>query len=304
MQTLRSNLLIIHHFLSGQTRRNIIAIALMGIALLGLLDYWSGSEITVSLFYLIPIFVATWYSSLSVGYVLTGISIIVWVVSNALAGEKYTYEVIRYWNAFVRLAFFGLNVFILDTLKNTLVGEQLLARTDSLTGAYNRRAFYGLAEMEILRSRRYSHPFTIAYFDLDDFKMVNDRFGHQAGDTVLREFTRIVQANTRETDLLARLGGDEFSILLPETDEAGAKKVIRKLQMTLSEKGDLESTWPTVSIGVVTFMSSPESVDEMLQVADSAMYKAKSLGKKQALFALADTEKHLENRGRNNPYPL
>jgi diguanylate cyclase (GGDEF)-like protein len=296
MQTLRSILLHIHRFLSGQSRRNIIAIALMGIALLGLLDYWSGSEITVSLFYLIPIFVATWYCGLNAGYILTGVSIITWVVANSLAGEKYTYETIRYWNAFVRLVFFGLNVFLLDTLKNTLNDEQQLARTDSLTGAYNRRAFYSLAEMEILRSRRYSHPFTIAYFDLDDFKTVNDRFGHQVGDAVLREFARNIQANTRETDLLARLGGDEFAILLPETDEAGTKKVIRKLQMKLSEKGDLDSTWPTVSIGVITFMSSPGSVDEMLQVADRAMYKAESQGKNQALFARADTDKHLENR--------
>jgi len=245
---------------------------------------------------LIPIFLATWYSNLRTGYILTGVSIITWVVSNNLAGEKFSYEAIRYWNAFVRLAFFGLNVFLLDTLKKTLNDEQRLAHTDSLTGAFNRRAFYRLAEIELLRSRRYFHPFTIAYFDLDDFKTVNDRFGHQVGDAVLHDFIEIVQANTRETDLLARLGGDEFVILLPETDQAGAKQAIRKLQMGLSREWNLESESLTVSIGVVTFTSSPGSVDEMLQVADNAMYKSKSLGKNQALFSLADTEKKLENR--------
>jgi diguanylate cyclase (GGDEF)-like protein len=286
----------IHHFLSRQDRKFIIIIVSISIAFLGWLDYLSGSEITLSFFYLIPIFIATWYSDLKTGFTFTGISILTWVISNGMAGEKFSYETIRYWNAFVRFVFFSFNVFLLDSLKKALIEEQLLAFTDSLTGAYNRRAFYRLAEMEMLRSRRYSHPFTIAYFDLDDFKTVNDHYGHQGGDTVLRDFIKILQTNTRDTDLLARLGGDEFVIILPETDGAGAKKAIHKLQLVLSKEWVLEKEILSVSVGVVTYKSPPKTVDKLLLPADRAMYKAKSLGKNQAVFVLADYEQELEKR--------
>lgn len=162
----------------------------------------------------------------------------------------------------------------------------MLAQTDSLTALYNRRAFYHLAEMEIVRSRRFARPFTIAYLDIDDFKSINDRFGHLAGDVLLHDFARLIASNLRETDIFARMGGDEFVVLLPETDQANARIVIHKLQAVLSEQWKLESSVQKVSIGVVTYRSAPASVDEMLLKADRAMYKAKSLGKSQAFFQI------------------
>jgi diguanylate cyclase (GGDEF)-like protein len=281
---MRSFLLVIQHFLSKQSRKNLVMIALGVIAFLGWLDYWSGDEITLSFFYLLPVFAVTWYVDVRSGYVLTVISITTWVISNWFAGETYTYELIRYWNALVRLIFFSLNVFLLGTLKRALINEQMLSRTDSLTGAYNRRAFYHLAEMEILRSRRFNRPFSVAYFDVDNFKETNDHLGHHAGDSLLCDFTNIINASTRETDLLARLGGDEFVILLPETDETGARKVINKLQLALSERWASDHSPQTVSIGVISFNSVPNTVDEILLQTDRAMYEAKVLGKNQAVF--------------------
>ena len=284
---MRSVLFFIHRILSKQSKKSIILLALMMIAFLGWLDYWSGDEIALSFFYLASIFVSTWYVSLSSGYALTLISITLWVLSNKLAGETYTYEIIRYWNALIRLLFFGFTAFLLNTLKRALSDAQLLAQTDPLTGVYNRRAFYRLAEMEIFRSQRYAHPLTVVYFDIDNFKTINDRLGHLIGDTLLCDFTRVLGPNLRKTDILARLGGDEFVILFPEMEQGNVRSVIHKLQVVFSEQWRWENSGQTISIGVVTFMSAPATVDEMLAKADHAMYEAKSLGKNQVIFRTA-----------------
>ena len=135
-----------------------------------------------------------------------------------------------------------------------------------------------LAEMEIHRARRYDRPFTVIYIDLDDFKMVNDRFGHAMGDKLLRSLAQALHKKIRTTDLVARLGGDEFGILLPETGPEVAELIVRRLQdagFTLLEKG-----WPVpFSMGVVTFLKPPASVDEMLIASDTVMYAAKENGK-------------------------
>lgn len=273
-----------HRFLSEQSKSRIITITFVAIALLGWLDYWSGNEFTLSIFFLVPILISTWYVNLKTGYIISGISVIFWLVTNKLTGDAPFYSVFLYWNAIVRLLFFCLPSFLADQLKRALTNERMLAQTDPLTGVCNQRAFYRLAEIEISRSRRYAHPFMIAYLDIDNFKMVNDRLGHLAGDALLRDFARILTANLRQTDILARLGGDEFAILFPETGPEDARVVIHKLQAVLLEQWQFENLVQTVSIGVVTFPSFSGLVDEMLKDADRAMYSAKSLGRNRAYF--------------------
>src|SRR5437773_2624774 len=113
--------------------------------------------------------------------------------------------------------------------------ERELARRDALTGAPNARAFYELAGAEIARARRYIHPFSVAYLDLDDFKLVNDRLGHLAGDAVLRSVARALGGVLRASDVVARLGGDEFAVLLPEAGAAPARLATDKLRQALAE---------------------------------------------------------------------
>ena len=133
--------------------------------------------------------------------------------------------------------------------------------------------------MEINRARRYKHPFTMVWIDLDNFKRVNDCFGHTTGDTLLRLVARTIQENIRATDTLARLGGDEFAILLPETGRDVAEVIMQKVQK-INLDIMREHGWPvTLSIGVVTFTSSPSTVDETLRIADRLMYAAKNNGK-------------------------
>jgi diguanylate cyclase (GGDEF)-like protein len=133
--------------------------------------------------------------------------------------------------------------------------------------------------MEINRARRYDHPFTVVCIDLDNFKTVNDCFGHSTGDILLRLVARTIQENIRATDTVARLGGDEFAILMPETGRDVAEVILQKVR-----KINLEIMrnhgWPvTLSIGVVTFTSPPSTVDETLRISDQLMYSAKNNGK-------------------------
>src|SRR4030042_6961301 len=109
----------------------------------------------------------------------------------------------------------------------------MFARKDFLTGIPNRQAFFEIAGIEINRCRRHGYPLTIAYIDCDNFKVINDRFGHQTGDNLLCSVANTLQKSIRVTDIVARLGGDEFAILLPETGYEPAEVVIRKIQKIL-----------------------------------------------------------------------
>src|SRR6266487_1236022 len=157
--------------------------------------------------------------------------------------------------------------------------ERELARQDALTGGPNARAFYEVAGAEIARARRYIHPFSVAYLDLDDFKLVNDRLGHLAGDAVLRSVARALSGVLRSSDVVARLGGDEFVVLLPEAGAAPARLATEKLRGALADVVPAHGWRMTASIGVATFLVPPESVDQLLAAVDRLMYRAKQGGK-------------------------
>jgi diguanylate cyclase (GGDEF)-like protein len=131
---------------------------------------------------------------------------------------------------------------------------------------------------------RYKRPFTIAYLDLDDFKQVNDSLGHDAGDNLLRCVALSIKANIRSSDALARIGGDEFVILLPETNEDQAQSVVQKLGGALHAALQKENWAVSFSIGVVTYIRPPATVDEMLVKADHMMYAAKREGKNKVRY--------------------
>jgi diguanylate cyclase (GGDEF)-like protein len=193
----------------------------------------------------------------------------------------------------LRFGFFYIGTQLLADLNARLKSEEELARVDSLTRIPNRRYFYELADTEIRRSLRYQRPFTVAYIDLDNFKLVNDRYGHHVGDAILLDVANLIDTNLRKFDMVARLGGDEFAILLPETGMDSARQVILRLQNVLLNEMHSHD-WPvTFSIGVVTFTQQPRSVDEMLQEVDRLMYAAKNTGKnsvKHDLFEPVDQE--------------
>lgn len=164
-------------------------------------------------------------------------------------------------------------------LHTAIERERTLAHTDALTGAANRRFFVDMVQREIDRALRYVHVFCLAYVDLDNFKAVNDRWGHSSGDDLLRSVVEAMSSHLRATDLLARLGGDEFALLLPETGAEGAVTTLRKMRDSVSEAMTPRG-WPvTLSVGVLTCRQMPATVDDLVRAADALMYRAKSNGK-------------------------
>ena len=171
---------------------------------------------------------------------------------------------------------------LLDTIH---AREQIsnLADTDDLTGIWNKRYFRRQLPQEIERSRTFNVPLSLLLFDIDDFKQINDGFGHVIGDVVLSELTGVVRETLRPTDVLARFGGDEFAIILPHTDARGAiavaervMKRVRALAIPTDEEGAIQCS---VSIGIAEYHADDVSANDLIRRADEKLYVSKRQGK-------------------------
>ena len=160
---------------------------------------------------------------------------------------------------------------------------QLLANTDALTGALNRRRFMELGNLILARASHDRSPMSVLMLDIDDFKKINDRYGHQTGDEVLRMFAGICLKSLRPTDMLARWGGEEFVALLPATAPADAVLISARLCAAIAEgRVATDQDTPlgvTVSVGVAANLDGTDRLETLLSLADAAMYEAKLAGK-------------------------
>ncbi len=154
------------------------------------------------------------------------------------------------------------------------------AFTDHLTGLANRRRFERQLRREVARTNRYAHPFCLLLIDLDEFKQINDSFGHATGDEVMRRVARVLQAETRGIDTAARIGGEEFAIILPETGFSAGVEVARRLRCSLKRAKMPEPVAQvTASFGVAEFPACARDAEELLRAADVALYRAKNRGR-------------------------
>jgi diguanylate cyclase (GGDEF)-like protein len=158
-----------------------------------------------------------------------------------------------------------------------------LASYDELTGIMSRRAFFNGAERLHVLMRRQNKPLTLAYLDLDDFKEVNDTFGHVMGDAVLKAFTDVISSMLRRSDIVGRIGGEEFALILPDTDIDGARHLLEQIRNKASEQtvvvGHAQTSF-TVSVGLAfSNNQSINSLSALIEQADKALYQAKSKGK-------------------------
>lgn len=156
------------------------------------------------------------------------------------------------------------------------------SNTDPLTGALNRRLLFNNLEDAIERKKRSDTPATLMIFDLDHFKSINDRFGHEKGDEVLKLFTEIVQKRKRPMDQFYRLGGEEFLLFLPDTKESGAVVFAEEIRLNISEKIKLEDHKITVSIGV-SELEEEEMIENWIDRADKNLYIAKQKGRNRTI---------------------
>ena len=157
-----------------------------------------------------------------------------------------------------------------------------LATTDELTLSCNRRHFIELAESQIQRAKRGKHPLALAFLDLDNFKNVNDRFGHLAGDKTLADFAKLVFENIRTFDIFSRMGGEEFALLMPETNQGAALGVMERLREIVEKNNillDENSFSITISSGVTELLNESDTLESLLHRADHALYAAKDAGR-------------------------
>jgi diguanylate cyclase (GGDEF)-like protein/PAS domain S-box-containing protein len=172
-----------------------------------------------------------------------------------------------------------------DITERKILEEELQrqARLDFLTGLSNRRSFMDRGEAELLRASRYEIPLSILMLDIDHFKQINDTYGHQAGDLVLKSLAKTIQVVLRNVDIIGRLGGEEFASVFPETGIEKATEVAERLREVISAT---EVTLPegikihfTVSIGVAALLDKNSNIDMLLNEADKALYRAKQAGR-------------------------
>jgi diguanylate cyclase (GGDEF)-like protein len=157
--------------------------------------------------------------------------------------------------------------------------RELASRSDELKGIENWRTFYECADTEFERARRYGHPFSLCYFDLDDFKEVSDRFGPEVAEAMLRSLAESARGSLRSSDVLGRLGSDVFALLLPEIGPDAAEAVIHKLARALNA-ASLENGLPlTITGAVVTCLQPAESLEAVIGAADRLLSGARSAGK-------------------------
>lgn len=272
-------------YFERQSPLQMMAVSYGLIVVFGFVDYLTGPEIAFSVFYFLPVALSTYYVSRQTGLVVALVSAVAWFLADRATGYIYTQPLAAYWNTLMRLVSFAVVALLLALLREALDHEKLIARSDFLTGAANARSFCELTRQEINRSLRYGHPFAVVHLDVDHFKEVNDTLGHSAGDDLLCLIVQTMQANLRETDVVARLGGDEFAVLLPQAEQERAKAVAQKVQQKLREAVE-KGRWPvSFSIGVLTCLAPPETVDEFLTVdellkaVDKLTYAAKNSGK-------------------------
>ncbi len=256
-----------------------ITFAVISIFIIESLDYFSGPDIELSIFLLVPILaVALSVGKKSASMVMYA-AVAAWVLAEeASRGWQFPWGIML-WNAVIRLGFFLLIVNLVYDLKRRIEKEKEFARSDFLTGIANSRNFSDLLTIELKRLARDSRPFTLAYIDVDNFKSVNDAFGHKAGDALLRLIADTLKRSLREIDAVGRLGGDEFALLLPLTGQEQARFVIERANNALLESVEKERYDVTFSIGSVTFDSAAASADEAISSADKTMYEAKKNGK-------------------------
>jgi diguanylate cyclase (GGDEF)-like protein len=271
-------------FLAAQSSLRIGTLSFLLIAIVGAFDLATGYELSFSIFYAIPVGIASWYAGMRWGLLVSIVSAASWFAADYASGHPYSYATIPIWNASVRLGYFVIIASLLDRLRGALELQESLAERDGLTGILNARTFRQRCDSVFDLAARHKRPLALGYLDLDGFKGVNDSLGHSVGDQVLIAVAAELTKRLRASDFGGRLGGDEFAIVLPETDLAGARTFFTALRESLIELAT-QNYWPVgFSIGVAAFHSPTANPDDAIRRADDLMYRVKNSGKNNILF--------------------
>ena len=261
--------------------------AAVAVTVIGRIDYATGTDIGLSLLYLIPVAIAGWYGGVSIATIVGAAAGTAWLSADLAWRDSDTAILISVWNSFTRYVIYiavGVLLALLhrdrEKLRSLAARESSLARTDAGTHLPNARAFMEVLEAEVRAARESGDPVCVAYLDLDNFKCVNDQFGHAAGDEVLQRVAAALRQSIRGHDVAARVGGDEFAVLLRGVEPDAARTVGERIAARVT---DIASNYSGaalgVTLGVAHFRAVPRDAATLLRAADGVMYQGKASGK-------------------------
>lgn len=261
----------------GESRA--ISLGVLGVLLVAAADAALGFEVSLVALHMLPVLLVTWYASPRWGLFILVLTTLLGILSNLYVAPPAVTPLYRYLDLASDFAAMAILIFVLSRLRDAYRSAKRQARIDTLSGCLNRSGFHEQLQAEVGRQKRYGRVFSLLYLDVDDFRAVNDRQGHQAGDALLAELGRSLRARLRSTDSAGRLGGDQFGILLREADSKAAEQAAAQLKQEL-ERTARGHHWPVgFSIGVLCFSRPPVDADEALRMADALMSEAKKGGK-------------------------
>lgn len=266
----------------------------IGIAVVGVIDYVSGVEIRVFPLYFLPLSLASWFLNRALIILFSLLAGVVWLLSMYGGGYQYSSPYIWWINYCTQTFAFLFVSFSLASLRGALTRERELSRTDPLTKLPNRLGFQERSEQLVLLCNRRGRGITLAYLDLDNFKTANDAAGHEVGDRMLEQIASILSCCLRAVDLPARFGGDEFLILLPDAMSQDAVNALERVRNAIEQEPTCAAYSVTATIGAVSWLRAPETLQGLTQAADKAMYAAKSLGKNRV---------YIETHSPSDPMP-
>lgn len=235
-----------------------------------------GDAVSLEPLFVLPVLFVSWYGTSRSGISLAVLSSLMLVFSKEMASTSiFTIEHIVL-SGFVHALAYSFLAILITNFRSVHRVEVTAADTDNLTGIHNSRSFYAALAIELLRSNRYKHIFSLAYIDIDNFKYINDSLGHSIGDKLLIEVANCLESSLRKTDIVARIGGDEYVCLLPETEQEEAKHAFIKVRKVLEEHMKANNWSVSFSIGLVTFETLPDDIQEAMKIADDLMYMVKN----------------------------
>ncbi|HEY6720355.1 MAG TPA: GGDEF domain-containing protein [Burkholderiales bacterium] len=259
--------------------REALTLCTVLVAIIAVTDYVTPSELNFTFMYVFVILLACWNLGPKWGIAYTALACVMQVIVLDQIKGEYISAMYFYLDLGNRVFTFLVVITLTVPLRTVYGREKITARVDWLTRIPNLRGFTELLLTEIARYERTGVPFSVAYFDVDDFKAINDRFGHKRGDLLLCGIAETVRRSLRKTDTVARLGGDEFAILFPASDLDVALPVMQRVRAGLDALHQ-EGGPATFSVGLGAFRRKGLSPDEVIACCDSLMYRAKRDGKK------------------------
>ncbi len=288
------------HLLNRQKKQLVIPLCwfeVTGHALLAVYSFGWDSGFHYYMFLFIPLIFASatrklaaiMLMTLFITFIYIAMDLFMHTTDPLITVQPLTLDVLRYSNILVCFVFLGYVTFMyIQMVREAESSLALIATTDPLTGLYNRRYLLELVDYEIRQHKRTMKPLAFIILDIDDFKYINDKYGHLAGDEALRVSSKILQSELREKDSIARWGGEEFLILLPETDLDSARDIAERLRKMISairifytgtsEQSGRYDFGITMTFGVTAYLEN-EEIDRCIARADKALYHGKQNGK-------------------------